>query len=188
MSGYDGYSKSNNAIRAEDEGKMTATSLAKVLRCSSAAVKAILSPTEWHHTSNRYNRTNYYHEPVLLYLVDGDFTPEFEDEAVTGDSEFNLENIWNCLAEHAAELKELRSYQSGIETLAAKAKILVKEWGGTRNRPKCYETEYMVTNLRRKTLPGTGRYGMGDQWYIWTDSHGKETRKKDTNFIKWEAI
>ena len=102
--------------------------------------------------------------------------------------ELNLENIWNCLAEHAAELKELRSYQSGIETLAAKAKILVKEWGGTRNRPKCYETEYMVTNLRRKTLPGTGRYGMGDQWYIWTDSHGKETRKKDTNFIKWEAI
>ena len=60
MAGYSGFSKSNNALDAEDEGLMTATAAAKALGVSAAAIKEILYPSEWHHTSGWYNRTNYY--------------------------------------------------------------------------------------------------------------------------------
>ena len=66
MAGYCGYSKSNNAIDAEQEDKFNATQLAEKLGCSSAAIKQFLTPHEWHHTSCRYNETDYYYEPELL--------------------------------------------------------------------------------------------------------------------------
>lgn len=68
MAGYNGYSKSNNAIAAEESGKMTATALAKVLGVSSRAIAACLRPSEWHHTSKNYNRTNYYAADELAAL------------------------------------------------------------------------------------------------------------------------
>lgn len=60
MTGYSGFSKSNNALDAEADGLMTATVAAKTLGVSAAAIKEILSPCEWHHTSSWFNRTNYY--------------------------------------------------------------------------------------------------------------------------------
>ena len=68
MSGYCEYSKSNNAILAEQEGLKTASKLAKYLskkfkkyrNCSAKDIKKILRPEEWHHTSSWYNETNYY--------------------------------------------------------------------------------------------------------------------------------
>lgn len=60
MAGYNGYSKSNNAVAAEEEGLFPATIAAKKLGVSAAAIKEILHPCEWHHTSSWFNRTNYY--------------------------------------------------------------------------------------------------------------------------------
>ena len=60
MAGYSGYSKSNNAVKAEEEGKYPATVAAKMLGVSAEAIQAILTPCEWHHTSSWYNVTYYY--------------------------------------------------------------------------------------------------------------------------------
>lgn len=76
MAGYDGYSKSNNAVQAEREGKKTASKLAAWIRrrghlykgCTAADVAATMKPCEWHHTSKFYNVTNYYDPRDLMGL------------------------------------------------------------------------------------------------------------------------
>jgi hypothetical protein len=68
MTGYYGYSKSNNAVFAENQGKMNATNFAKWLRkispfwkgVTSKFVSTYIPSCEWHHTSMHYNITNYY--------------------------------------------------------------------------------------------------------------------------------
>jgi len=67
MAGYDGYSKSNNALLAESEGKLplsrAITEVARIAGCTRKAARESLlaiGPSEWHHTSKHYNRTDYY--------------------------------------------------------------------------------------------------------------------------------
>lgn len=66
MSGYDGYSKSNNAVAAEARGLVTATAAAAALRafgipgCTAGDVHTALRWAEKHHTSSHYNMTPYY--------------------------------------------------------------------------------------------------------------------------------
>ena len=70
MAGYCGYSKSNNAIEAEENGRFPASILAKKIGVKSGAIKEILSPSEWHHTSKMYNKTNYYDMEEALERID----------------------------------------------------------------------------------------------------------------------
>ena len=70
MSGYSNYSKSNNAIDAEAHGLMTATALGRALHVPAAAVRAVLTATEWHHTSCKYNCTDYFDGELYLALAD----------------------------------------------------------------------------------------------------------------------
>jgi hypothetical protein len=66
LTGYHGYSKSNRAIHAEANGKMNATKFAEWLRklgwagATGAFVKKCVPSCEWHHTSCKYNVTDYY--------------------------------------------------------------------------------------------------------------------------------
>lgn len=67
MSGYCNYSKSNNALDAESQERFPLTQAAKVLakkiNWTIAKAQAFLKEkgtTEWHHTSARYNITDYY--------------------------------------------------------------------------------------------------------------------------------
>ena len=60
MAGYDGFSMSKNARDAHASGKLPASKLAKELGVSTAAVRQFFSPSEWHHTSKHYNRTDFY--------------------------------------------------------------------------------------------------------------------------------
>lgn len=71
MGGYDGYSMSNRARAAYDDGlvplsKITAATLADAgLPISARAFRALIrggwiTPAEWHHTSKQYNRTHFY--------------------------------------------------------------------------------------------------------------------------------
>lgn len=61
MAGYHNFSKSNNAICAEKQGKYPASKAAKIYGFKSiAALKSLIKPSEWHHTSKFYNHTDYY--------------------------------------------------------------------------------------------------------------------------------
>ncbi len=67
MAGYSGFSKSNNAVEAEANGRLPITHaarlLAKLAGLKQADAKALLlqlGTYEYHHTSKNYNVTNYY--------------------------------------------------------------------------------------------------------------------------------
>jgi hypothetical protein len=67
MAGYNGYSKSNNAVEAEERGCYPLTRATAVLADASRITRAearrilvAIGPVEWHHTSKMYNATKYY--------------------------------------------------------------------------------------------------------------------------------
>jgi hypothetical protein len=70
MAGYSGLSKSNNAICAENSGLFPASILAKKLGVKPGAVKALLAPSEWHHTSKFFNETEYYSYESAVEIID----------------------------------------------------------------------------------------------------------------------
>lgn len=71
MAGYaQDFSKSNNAVDAERAGRFPASVLAKRIGVKCGAIKALLSPCEWHHTSKHYNATDYYSEESALEIID----------------------------------------------------------------------------------------------------------------------
>ena len=76
MAGYNGYSKSNNAVMAEANGRYPMTQAVKVVRAAtSLSVKVTkerleaLWGGEWHHSSKMYNRVKYYDAEQLIALV-----------------------------------------------------------------------------------------------------------------------
>jgi len=69
MAGYDGFSKSINALDAEATGYFPASTLARKLKVKTGAIQALLEPSEWHHTSSHYNRTNYYASEDALEII-----------------------------------------------------------------------------------------------------------------------
>lgn len=82
MAGYDRSAwKSNNAVQAEEMGMRTASALAKVLKKDVGAyeVETTFEAAAWHHTSGRFNVTNYFWEPVVEMLAK---TPSISDEAL----------------------------------------------------------------------------------------------------------
>lgn len=67
MAGYQGYSKSNNAVDAESDGRYPMTQAVKVVRAATGvtikearAMLKEIGTCEWHHTSAKYNATDYY--------------------------------------------------------------------------------------------------------------------------------
>ena len=73
MTGYCGFSKSNNAIAAEKDGRFPLTAavpmLARGLKITKAAARKILkesSACEWHHSSKYYNVIKYYDVSGML--------------------------------------------------------------------------------------------------------------------------
>ena len=70
MSGYQYFSKSNNAIEAEQYGRFPASILARRIGVKCKAIKALMVPSEWHHTSKHYNKTNYYDEEEALEMIE----------------------------------------------------------------------------------------------------------------------
>lgn len=60
MAGYCGYSKSNNAIEAESDYKLPRSTLCKRMGLKPDIVEDLIQTCEWHHTSKKYNCTDYY--------------------------------------------------------------------------------------------------------------------------------
>lgn len=149
MSGYYGYSMSNNAMDAYDEGKMPISKWTKKAILAAAESyfvneahdeqaeqkmtllrkmkvetlkKHLLACTEWHHSSKFYNRTDFY--------------------ALCDLAEISLEDMdsWLSAAPSATTEKPV------AETpLRKKGKIFYIVWGGTRNHPRA--TEKMLENV-----------------------------------------
>ena len=100
MAGYNGFSKSNNAIDAESSGRFPLTKAISMVAhdCNITkreARKVIIAhgTTEYHHTSKHYNTTDYYdtEEIVEEYLgIDEINDIELEKELDTCEHRFNL--------------------------------------------------------------------------------------------------
>lgn len=132
MSGYNGYSMSNNAVSAYNNGMMPRSKWTKAAiiaayadlgadpdlivalrKAPAAAVKdACLYKAEWHHTSCWYNSTDF-------YAVDEDVTTE---------------RIATYSAAHAAE-KSVKPEAPASEVWEIKYLV----WSGTRKHPKATE-------------------------------------------------
>lgn len=94
MAGYNNYSMSNNAVAAYEAGEMPLSKWSKselLAMCGDQAGKLsrltvaelrreLLVKSSWHHTSNHYNKTDFY-----SFSVDalGDLTPERLTEIIS---------------------------------------------------------------------------------------------------------
>tara|TARA_Y100001968_G_scaffold15117_1_gene12194 strand:+ start:484 stop:933 length:450 start_codon:yes stop_codon:yes gene_type:complete len=73
MAGYNWRSgKSNNAVKAESDGRMVATKFAQYVKrwpslkgCTAADIKEACEASEWHHSSKFFNVVDYY-DPVEI--------------------------------------------------------------------------------------------------------------------------
>jgi len=77
MSGYNGWSKSNNAVIAESEGKYTMSHAKKIVaeKCGisqsiAASLLKHLYGGEYHHTSKHYNCNDYYDTRIAIAVTD----------------------------------------------------------------------------------------------------------------------
>lgn len=117
--GYVGYSKSVNATNAEEEGKYPATQIAKLTKTEAKWVKETFNPTEWHHTSKHFNKTNYY----------------------------DLDEVKAFLKENPTHFKKWKEKEKGMKPVVRKAKeVKWLEWSGSRARPKV--TERIAKNVK----------------------------------------
>lgn len=165
MAGYYGYSMSNNAVSAYENGekpfsKWTKADIVREIRNSElefnfsmekikkVPVKVLrdrcLMKTSWHHTSSYYNTTDF-------YSVDLDFLTEVDDEKIDEWIEIYNEN----------KNEEIKEEKWECEFL---------EWSGTRKHPKATEiTEIGIVK--------------GD-WFYRKNGTKKKTTANGFRFIK----
>ena len=138
MAGYNGFSMSNNAVEAYYNGEKPLSKWTKAdiieaienaireeeltLNCSAEKLKKTpvkllknlcLSYSSWHHTSNHYNKTDF-------YSLDINSVEKLTDERIDNEIE-----------ESKTEKK--------TEPSEEKWKCAFLEWGGTRKHPKATE-------------------------------------------------
>lgn len=126
MAGYDGFSKSNNAVAAEACGRFSLSAVSKKTKIPSSLIKKFIEPSEWHHTSSWYNSTNYYVlDEVLAVFGKAD---DYDADGYSSKCEYysNPDAI-KALAEFAS-LKKAKVIYKNCE-------IEWIEWGGSRRHP-----------------------------------------------------
>jgi len=135
MAGYEGYSKSNNAVCAELCGRYPASVLARNLKVSTAAVKSVLDPCEWHHSSSWYNSVDYYDGALLIPLSHN----QMPDPADYYDEEELFEAAETLLA-LKQEHKDIRKREKTIAGWSDDdCTVEWIEWSGSRRRPRATE-------------------------------------------------
>lgn len=156
--GYDGYSMSNNARSAYDDGekplsKWTKTELLSAIRSYNVSADVILALQKhnaetlrrelliysgWHHTSEYYNKTNF-------YAIDVDKIDE-----LTAD----LVNSWEKV-------------ENSVDLLKYRGNFNYVEWQGSRKYPKAVPYRLENVNIEEK----------GSFYYV-TDAEDKLLIKK----------
>ena len=165
MAGYSGYSMSNNAVMAYEDGEKPLSKWTKAeimegikkseieLKCSIEKLQKMpikllkevaLSYSSWHHTSNRFNKTDFYSidEDKLEELTDDKIEKmvfDYKSEKVPGP----VEERWRCA---------------------------FLEWSGTRKHPKA--TEIVEEGVVK-----------GD-WFYRNDGTKKKTTANGFKFIE----
>lgn len=164
MAGYNGYSMSNNAVDAYENGEKPLSrwtkkdiisaieeeaflkcSLEKLKKTPLRALKGLcLHCTSWHHTSSHYNRTDFYSLNIsyIESLTDDDLD-RIVEYYKPGEDEEPTEEIWECA---------------------------FLEWSGTRKHPKATE----IIEI------GTVKEG----WFIRANGKKKKTTANGFRFIK----
>ena len=163
MAGYHGYSKSNNAVEAEKNGRYPASKIAKITGVPTSLIKQHVPPCEWHHTSRWYNQTDY-----------------FDPEKVR--TFFHSETGEKILAQHKAEKTETTIYHD--------CKVKWLEWSGSKARPKCTKMEIFGATVSVKGQTATISHGktsfqkrLSTNGFDFTPDHTKAERER----IKKEA-
>ena len=167
MAGYNGYSMSNNAVTAYEDGEKPLSKWTKAdilsaieeqeieLKCSIEKLEKLpvkvlkrvgLTYSSWHHTSNHYNRTDF-------YFLDVDRIQDLTDEKID-------KLILNYKENKKAETKPLEE----------KWECAFLEWSGTRNHPKAKEV------IEEGIVKG--------DWFYRKDGSKKKTTSKGFRFLK----
>lgn len=136
MAGYNGWSMSNNALQAYEDGQKPLSKWTKAnifyeieeqeleLKCSVDKLKKLpvkvlkemcLIYASWHHTSNHYNKTDF-------YSLDIDYIESLTDEKID---------------ELIAGYKEKKKAKE--QPLEEKWRCAFLEWSGSRKHPKATE-------------------------------------------------
>lgn len=121
MAGYNGYSMSNNAVEAYDNGEMPLSKWKKadIIEAINRYVEEnevnfnvdllfklpvkilktkVLAKSSWHHTSNRYNKTDFYSldEYYIDQLTDTKINEILEEYKNAKNDEEVTEEKWIC--------------------------------------------------------------------------------------------
>lgn len=121
MAGYNGFSKSNNAIAAEREGRFPLSRAAKQAGVPAELIKRFVRAGEWHHSSSWYNRVDYYDVAEIKAVFGLASSEDFD--AIPAAVE--------ALAAHApAKTEAVRHEGCSAEWI---------EWSGSRTRPVAHE-------------------------------------------------
>lgn len=125
MSGYSDYSKSNNAVQAEEEGRFPLGRAAKLAGVPKDLVKRFVRTSEWHHVSCWQNRVDYYSvediRAVFGLIPATDETSDVKPEAVAALAAFNPTKV---------KVETVTHTDCVVEWL---------EWSGSRNHRKATE-------------------------------------------------
>lgn len=158
MSGYSGYSMSNNAVDAYNSDEMPLSKWTKVkfleivketypdklIICEQLTLPAIkqyaLTKSSWHHTSEYFNKTDF-------YVVDEDFINDLTQDKVKELNQFAK-----------VPKKDSEIFLGNVTWI---------EWAGTRNYPK-----KIIHSLKNIPITKKGSF------YIFKDEYGFEVRKK----------
>lgn len=132
MTGYCGYSMSNNAVKAYEDGLVPAS---KIKGVPAALVQEFCTAEEWHHTSNRYNRTDFY-DASKVRVVFGLPISDEERQRLQNEQGYDESDF----APKPAAVAALKN-KGKKEAVTVHERCYVEwiEWSGTRNHPKATE-------------------------------------------------
>jgi len=117
LPGYSNFSKSNNAVEAENAGLFSASKIAKIIGggATAAGVRAVLQPVEWHHTGCWYNSTDYYRLSDAEDRRDS-IIKKSKNETVIKHGYYYVEWIeWGGTRRHPRGVKHSGTYQCTIK-------------------------------------------------------------------------
>ena len=167
MAGYNGWSMSNNAVAAYEDGEKPLSKWTKAdifdaineqeveLKCSIEKLKKLpakvlkevcLTYSSWHHTSNHYNKTDF-------YSLDVDKIENLTDDKVE---------------ELLLDYKEDKKVEN--KPSEEKWECAFLEWSGSRKHPKATEV------IEEGTVKGN--------WFYRKDGSKKKTTANGFRFIK----
>jgi len=165
-SGYSGWSRSKRAERAEDEGKLPVSRLAKYLKVdfpgiTTADIKAVMEPCEWHHTSKYANATDYYNPADVLPGWHECSDPGHDSDASCYECEDRVaaEDLAADLREHIAKRKLLNKL---IRKHGANGRFrVVLDNGELWHTVQRGEVRYLARVLR---VVNQGSIPSGEEW------------------------